>query len=280
MITSYHIPSAPLNSYINYLYYRDVPMPYPRERILPLPTLDLKLNFGGAWHAYQADQVEPFAVCSESWWVGLWGVYHLVDWPPDVQFFMVQFKPGGAYPFLQFPLSELHNQVVSLEAIWGQFAGEIRERLDAAPTIAARFALLERLLLARLREAPYGLNAVQYAVAEIARHHGALSMKALSNQMGISHKHLIAQFKQLVGGTPKELARLYRFRHILHSIDPTQGVDWALVAQQSLYYDQSHFTNDFKRFTGHSPSDYLRLRRRVQAENPEHAKYLRQLPTG
>jgi AraC-like DNA-binding protein len=181
---------------------------------------------------------------------------------------------------LQLPLSELHNQVVSLEAIWGHFAAEIREQLYATPAIQARFTLLEQLLLARLHEAPHGLNAVQYAVAEIARHHGALSTGALSERMGISQKHLIAQFKRLVGGTPKELARLYRFRHVLQSIDPTQPVDWALVAHQALYYDQSHFANDFKAFTGHSPTDYLQLRRQVHTENLEDAKCLLQLPNG
>jgi AraC-like DNA-binding protein len=276
----YHIPSPPLNSYINSVYYRDVPMPCPRAKILPNPSLNLEINFGGAFHVYEANQTEPFAVCAESWWAGPRSAYYIIEWPLDIQIFIVDFKPGGAYPFLQLPLSELYNQVVSLEAIWGHFAAEIRERLYAAPTTQARFALLERLLLARLREAPHGLTAVQYAVAEIARHHGALSMKALSEHMGISQKHLIAQFKRLVGGTPKELARLYRFQHVLHSIDPTQPVDWALVAQQTRYYDQSHFTNDFKAFTGHSPTDYLQLRRRVHAKNSEDATCLLQLPNG
>jgi AraC-like DNA-binding protein len=273
-----HIPSPPLNAYIDYLYYVDGPMPYPREKIMPGPQLDLKINFGGAIQAYQAGQAEPCATCSDSWWVGLWSAYHVVDWPLDVRFFMVEFKPGGAYPFLQLPLSELHNQVVPLDAIWGHFAAEIRERLYAAPTIPAQFALLEQYLLARLCEAPYGLNTVQYALAQIARQHGALSIRALSDQIGISQNHLGTQFKRLIGGTPKEVARLYRFQHALRSIDPTQPVDWTRVAHQSRYYDQSHFNKDFVAFTGHNPSEYLRLRRRVQAENPTRAKYLRELP--
>lgn len=275
----HHIPSAPLNAYINNLYYVDSLMPYSREKILPHARLDLKVNFGGAIRAYEAGQAEPFATCSDSWWVGLWSTYHVVDWPPDIEFFGVSFKPGGAYPFLQIPLSELHNRVVSLDAIWGHFAAEIRERLYAAPTIQAQFALLERFLLARLCESPHGLHAVEYAIAEIARQHGTLSIRALSDQMGISQNHLNTQFKRLVGGTPKEVARLYRFQHALHSIDPTQPVDWTRVAHQSHYYDQSHFNKDFIAFTGHNPTDYLRLRRQVHVENPRHASYVLLLPT-
>jgi AraC-like DNA-binding protein len=276
----FHVPSPPLNFYINRLYYPDGSIPPPREKILPLPAIDLKINFGGAFQVYRADHGEPFAALTKSWVVGLWSTSHIVDWPLDMQHFGVSFKPGRAYLFLQLPLSELQNQVVSLDAIWGGFAAEIRERLYLAPTIQARFALLEELLLARLSEAPQGLKAVQYAVGEVARYHGALSIRELSNRMGMSQKHLITQFRQMVGCTPKELARLYRFAQVLDSIDPIQPVDWTLVAHQFRYHDQSHFIRDFREFTGHTPTDYLRLRRQMHAENPDRARHSRLLPIG
>jgi AraC-like DNA-binding protein len=247
------IPSPPLNDYIKNLYYVDGLAPYPHERILPDSGLDLKINLGGVVQAYEADQAKPFATCSDSWCVGLWSASHVVDWPLNMQYFGVTFKPGGAYPFLQLPLSELHNLVVPLEALWGQCAAEIRERMYTAPTIWAQIALLEQYLLARFRAASYELNPVQYALAQIARQHGVLSIRVLSDQMGINQNHLGTQFKRLVGGTPKELARLYRFEQVLRKIDPTQPFKWAGVAYQSGYYDQSHFNKDFVEFTGHNP---------------------------
>lgn len=129
--------------------------------------------------------------------------------------------------------------------------------------------LFEALLRTRLHDAPYGLNAVRHGVAEIARHKGALSIKALGDQMSISHNHLLTQFKRMVGISPKALARLCRLKHILHAIDPTQAVDWTQLAHQSNYYDQAHFTKDFQAFTGQSSTDYLRLRRQSHAVNPE-----------
>ena len=274
-----HIPSPPLNAYIDDLYYWNGPPPYPRMKVLPLPSLHLMVNFGDPFQVHNPDQTEPFVTCTESWALGLWNRYHIVDWPLNVQFFGVHFKAGGVYPFLGLPLSELHNQVVSLDAIWGRFTAELRERLYATPTIQAGLHLFERLLLSRLGEAPHGLDVVQYAIAEIARQQGTLSIRALSEQLGISHSHLVTQFKRLVGIPPKQLARLYRFGHIHRSIDPTQSVDWARIAHQSGYYDQSHFNKDFVAFLGHSPTDYLRLRREQQAADPEHNQILRPLPT-
>jgi AraC-like DNA-binding protein len=218
-------------------------------------------SFSNAFQVYEAYQSSPLANCAESWCVGLWNGYHLMDAPLDVQVLNISFKPGGAYPFLRLPLSELHNQIVPLDALWGACAAEIREQLYAAPTVSARFALLGRLLLSRLREAPNGLDIVQEAAAVIARRHGALSIRALSDHIGISQKHLITHFKRMIGGTPKEIARLHRFKHIVGSIDPATPVDWGQLARQHYYYDQSHFNKDFEAFTGHNPTEYLRLRR-------------------
>jgi AraC-like DNA-binding protein len=218
---------------------------------------------------------------TESWLVGLYSIYHTIEWPSEMRLYGVRFKPGGAYPFLGLPMSEVYNQVVSLDALWGRFASEIREQLYAAPTIQAGLALFERLMLIRLCEKPHEQNVVEYTIAMIDLHHGALSVKGLSDSVGISQNHLGTQFKRVVGTSVKEMARLYRFEHVLRSIDPTRPVDWTQIAQHCGYYDQSHFNKDFMVFTGHSPTGYLHSRRRVYATDNAQVDQLslRSLPT-
>jgi AraC-like DNA-binding protein len=245
-----YIPAPPLSSYIEDLYYLDGPAPYPRQMVLPVASSNLMINLGSCFDVYEPDQAEPFVTCTDSWWVGIWSTYHRVDWLLNVQFFGAHFKPGGAYPFLQLPLSELNSQVVPLDAIWGHYASEIRERLHAVPTIQAGFTLLERLLLAQLCEAPRSLDLVQCAIAQIAQNHGTLSIRALSEQLGTSQNYLGTQFKCLVGIPPKEVARFYRFAYVLRLIDAAQPVDLTLIAHQAQFYDQSHFNRDFVTFTG------------------------------
>ena len=204
MYTSY-IPSPPLNAYIDDLYYLDGTAPHSRLKTFPLPSLHLMVNFGPAFSVSTSDQAQPFATCTQSWWVGMFNTSHIVNWPSSVQFFGIHFKPGGAAPFLHLPLSELHNQVVALDALWGYFATELREQLKA-------------------------------------------------------------------------FARLSRFFSVLRSIDPMQPVDWMLIAHQADCDDQSHFNKDFVTLTGYSPSDYLRLRCRLCAQNPQQSQSLGQLP--
>ncbi|WP_165422896.1 helix-turn-helix domain-containing protein [Ktedonosporobacter rubrisoli] len=278
MLYACHTPSYPLNSYIYDLYYLEGPVSYTRLKTFPIPSLNLMVNFGHPFSVRRSDQAQPLAVCRRSWGVGVFSTYHVVDWPPSVRFFGVHFKPGGAAPFFPLPLSELHNQVVELDAIWGCFADEVRERLHDAPTIEEGFALFEQLLLARFSHMSRGWGLVQHAIEEIVNRHGDLSIRELSEQIGISQNHLKTQFKQLIGASPKEFARLSRFFHVLSSIDPMQPVDWTLIAHQSGFYDQPHFNKEFAAFTGYSPSRYLLLRRRCCAQDPQQGQSLGQMP--
>jgi AraC-like DNA-binding protein len=82
----------------------------------------------------------------------------------------------------------------------------------------------------------------------------------------------------MVGVPPKELARYYRFAHVLRSIDIARPIDWTRIAHDAGFYDQSHFNKDFFAFSGHTPSEYLKLRDRVYQENPEFAQDQSNLP--
>jgi AraC-like DNA-binding protein len=271
--------APPLDQYIQALYYISGPMPYTREKIIPASWLDIKISFGDDCAVYEEDTPASPTMCHESWLMGLWNTPHTVEWPQNTELIGICFKPGGAYPLLQIPLHEVHNQFVSLDLIWSVFAAETRERLYAVPTVEAKFLLLEEVLLKRLCDPPPAYHIVQYALRETARSNGALSIRALSEHIGISQNHLNNLFKQMVGGAPKELARLHRFQHIVNTVDPTQSVDWTQIAHQYLYYDQSHFIKEFAAFTGYRPTDYIRLRRKVHSDHPEHAQQLREIPT-
>lgn len=271
--------APPLSDHINFLYAARGSMPYRHDGIFPTASTDLKINFGDAWHV--RDQPDGAASsCRESWCLGIWNRRYLVEWPDHTDFVGVSFKPGGAHAFLGVPLSELHNRVVPLDAIWGRAAADIRDRLAAAATPEQRFALLETFLLARLRDRSEASPVVDHVTRRIAERHGGVRVGALCQEAGISHKHLITLFNRLVGCTPKELARLYRFQHTLERIDIAGPVRRTTLAHEGDYFDQSHFSRDFAAYTGLNPTDYLRRRQGVHARAPDHAKVPWLLPAG
>jgi AraC-like DNA-binding protein len=61
-----------------------------------------------------------------------------------------------------------------------------------------------------------------------------------------------------MGLSPKQLGRVIRMQAALHLLLNQQSESFTSIAYESEYYDQAHFTKDFKDFTGITPKDFLR----------------------
>jgi len=87
----------------------------------------------------------------------------------------------------------------------------------------------------------------------------------LAREAGVSRKHLAESFRAELGMTPKRLARLVRFERLLAALraGPDAPGDWTLAALAHGYYDQAHFTREFRAFTGLTPGE---LRRRLRPD--------------
>jgi len=71
----------------------------------------------------------------------------------------------------------------------------------------------------------------------------------------MSRKHLIELFRQQIGLPPKRAARLIRFNRALGLVRAGDFVNWSDLALQAGYFDQPHFINEVRRFSGQSPAD-------------------------
>jgi AraC-like DNA-binding protein len=168
------------------------------------------------------------------------------------------------------PAAELCDRPVTVEQVWGRAAiTELRDRLATAGKPHEMLALLEEDLLRRLRETA-GLGLVRHASSVIAATGGAVPIGDLRTAAGVSSTHLARRFKQLIGVTPKRLARTYRFAATVFPIDPAGPIDWGDLAYGAGYFDQAHFDHEFRAFTGLTPTRYVEVRRRFLREHPGH----------
>jgi AraC-like DNA-binding protein len=172
----------------------------------------------------------------------------------------VHFMPGGAFPFLGMPAAELSDTHIALETLWGPSAREIRERLCAATSPAERFCLLESALLARLSSAKERHYAVPFALdiyGQSGQTKTSLRVRDVARRIGLSQRRFIQVFKAEVGMTPKLFGRVQRFQKVLALLPRATIPDWARLAVECGYFDQSHLIHDFLEFSGFSPLDYF-----------------------
>lgn len=85
---------------------------------------------------------------------------------------------------------------------------------------------------------------------------------------GVSNTHLAQRFKELIGVTPKGLARTYRFAATVFAINPAGPIDWGDLAGGAGYFAQAHFGHEFRTFTELTPTRYVEVRRRFCANIP------------
>ena len=272
----YH-PCPPLNQFIVCFWYIDLQVPYTREKILPTGTIELIINFGSPHRRYNRDET-AFDLMQRSWIAGFQTGYIVNEPVAETCMIGVRFKPGGAYPFLGLPVAEVTDFVIDMDCLWGSFIDEVRERLLVLPTVAAKFALLEQIMCQRMNRARLDLSMIQYAVDGIMTASGTLSVSQLCDDIGVSQKHLIAQFKKSVGVSPKRLSRVARFQKVLNHINPHAPIDWRNIAYASNFYDQSHFNREFAAFTGMSPTEYVTFRQAHLDLEPEQGEDVHFVP--
>lgn len=172
----------------------------------------------------------------------------------------VRFRTGGAFPIVQTPSDELHNQIVRLEDIWGGEGRCLEEALWEARTADEQFAVIERALWRRLSRAPARHPGVAYALRAIDRSRGNCKVGELADDVGMSSRRLAQLFEREVGLSPKLCCRMRRFVEALRLIESSAQLDWAEIALACGYYDQAHFNHDFRAFCGMEPSSYVRRR--------------------
>jgi AraC-like DNA-binding protein len=261
MILRRQLPSPRLAGFVEFFwYYEGWNGSHPMERVLPDGTFELVINLlDGPRKLFDRGDLARYSSFRRGWLSGTHSRYIVIDTLPGASMIGAHFKPGGARRFLGPASDEFHDQVVEFEAVWGTRARDLRERLLAAPGPTAKFHHLEHFLAGLLswsRKDAERHQAVAWATNQIYRQPQMLTIGAVIEKLGISHKHFIEQFREQVGLTPKLFCRIRRFQEALVQINSRRQIDWAELACDCGYYDQSHFINDFQAFTGLNPTSY------------------------
>ncbi|MEV0647161.1 helix-turn-helix domain-containing protein [Phytomonospora sp. NPDC050363] len=263
------VPRPPLDGLIDDLYYLEGASPYARLTLPPMPAALLIVNLGSPFRIRAGTDIET-AEYADGCVVTMPTRSLEFGYPPRTRSVGVHFKPWGPAPFLPMPATELCDRPVTVEQVWGRPAvAELRDRLATAEGPHEMLTLLEEELMRRLCETA-GLGLVRRTSGVIAATGGAVTIGELTVSAGVSGTHLAQRFKELIGVTPKRLARIHRFATTVLSIDPAEPIDWAGLASSAGYFDQAHFGHDFRAFTGLTPTRWVEVRRRFMREHPSH----------
>ena len=251
-----HVPQAPLKSLVNVLwYYEGYEVPHEKERLLPDGSISIVFNLqDDVTRLYDRDNPTAVSKLSGSIVCGAHSNYFIIDTAEQAQTVGVHFKPGGAFPLLGLPASEIRNQHISLEDIWGADAERLRNKMLEATTPAAKLSHLEQALLVKAHTFKRHA-AVAFALERLCT---STNVANVIDQIGLSSRRFLELFSDQVGLSPKQYTRIMRFQSVIRHIAKPQPIDWTDLALTCGYFDQAHFNHDFRSFSGINPTTYLK----------------------
>jgi AraC-like DNA-binding protein len=252
------IPGAPLAHYIQNLWYaKAVDVAHRRERVLPNGCTQIIVNLA---RDYVLDCAEGGVDCRmpAALVVGARSVYEIVDTSDMADLIGIVFAPAGFTPFAGDSADMFSNRSVALECIWKD-ANELRDRLRELAGPQERLDCAERYLAGkfgkkiRRRSRPPEVN---FALRYFAELPSVASVRETARQIGWSERKFSQTFREEVGLTPKVWCRIQRFQRAVRELHAGVEVRWAELALDCGYYDQSHFANEFRAFSGVDISTY------------------------
>lgn len=171
----------------------------------------------------------------------------------------VKFRPGGYRAFTGRPAAK--GTVAPLTDAFGVPPRDLLDAVLAETEQDARAAVLDAVLapLAGPPEPVYlellGLIESMTVDRELTR---VADVAAIA---GVSVRSLQRLFAGYVGVSPKAVLARYRVQDAAAAIDAGEADDLAGLAASLGWFDQAHFSREFRAVVGSTPSDYLRRAR-------------------
>lgn len=176
----------------------------------------------------------------------------------DINLLGICFKPGGNYPFFKIPAHELTDQYPEVQDFWGsegiRFVDHVHNDLLSTES---RIKAISGYLSGLLGKNPKDDITISSAIEFIKYYKGIISVDELARYLSISCRHLERKFRERIGISPKQICRNIRFKHTYKKIKASRGHNWVDMALSCGYYDQAHLINDFKDFTGTTPTEHF-----------------------
>lgn len=194
-------PPAGLADLVEEVWYANGTVSYGSERILPSSRPVLIINLGAGFEVQTSSDPHPVTRTS-GWLVGPHREFMRQRPLAETNVVGAVLKPWGAATLFDVTAAEIQNRAVSLEAVWDRSVESLRDRLSETQSVPAKMRLLGEALTRRDHSTTS--SATRHAANRLASAAPA-TVSSVSEELGVSRKHLNALFDRHVGLPPQGL---------------------------------------------------------------------------
>jgi AraC-like DNA-binding protein len=164
----------------------------------------------------------------------------------------VKLDPRTLRALIRTDLDEFRDETLPLRDLGSAPLLELEDSAANLRTAEDIIALLDRFFLETLRGAAPTRDAVDALRRRIHEDRGSTSIMRWASDARIDARRLERGFCAATGMTPKQYARVIRFKRTYRDVIARGNAP--IAARLDGFYDQSHFNREFRHFTGVAPT--------------------------
>lgn len=167
----------------------------------------------------------------------------------------VRFSPYGMSRFTNIQIDKFTNNIIESVSVWGNKVNKLNNYLMPHTNVEEQIPLIEDFLIARFRK-PSDMEQAIFDMVDTLGLNEDLSITELKQSIPLSNRQIERTFKKLIGVNMQSYRRINRFHKAFKQIQIEYNT-LTQVGYNSGYFDQSHFSKDFKLFTNFRPNSFF-----------------------
>jgi AraC-like DNA-binding protein len=171
----------------------------------------------------------------------------------------ITINPYALNHFTDVPAWEMNNSATNLELLYGYSAKLLMEQILESDSPKDQVDIINRFFISKIKKKKTD-PVIIHAIEHIHKYKGFTVISKLSKNLDVTIRTLQRKFKEQIGLSPKEYARIIRFNSIFHLIRNKTVYSIEEIISSCNFYDHSHLINEFKYFAGFSPYKVLKHR--------------------
>jgi hypothetical protein len=216
-----------------------------QKHYLPCPRVSLLFNFSGLSINHQK--------CAPATIIGLHeNIYSVESETDKVETLIVQFSPWGCRQFISEPVSILTNKITDARTVFGDSLKELFNGMRKTDELHQRVRLLDQYFLARTNIVDPVDKAVADIAAQLLESPEPLSFTSFNKNhtLPLSERQMARRFKDIIGVNLQTYIRICRFSRARWFLFQQNTLNLTDIGYLSGYYDQAHFSKEFKKLSG------------------------------
>jgi AraC-like DNA-binding protein len=191
------------------------------------------------------------------WLYGQVKTFHDISLTGNINWIVVVLQPYGASHLWGVPATEWINCFFPAAEVLHARIQDVCHALMKAKQLNEQVQMLDNFLQQEMNKCKAPDPIIVQAVKQIEEYQGLVSVESLLQTLFVSERTLERKFNQAIGISPKrfiDIVRLNISAKRLQQMKEKRGLTG--IAYDSGYFDQAHFTKEFKKITGVTPQQY------------------------